>query len=50
MANGNSSQFHQVTIMILGELVRAKITILSFNAGSGRLQDVFLHLTEETIE
>ena len=31
---------------VLGGLVEAKIPLLSFEVGGGRLQDVFLHLTE----
>ncbi len=48
--NGKSSESYQVTNNILGALVRAKIPILSFEVDGGRLQDVFLHLTEETIK
>jgi len=35
---------------ILGALIRAKIPILSFGPEGGRLQDIFLHLTEEAIK
>jgi ABC-2 type transport system ATP-binding protein len=49
-ANGDSSKIYQANNQILSELIRAKIPILSFEAAGGRLQDVFLHLTEETIE
>ncbi len=34
---------------VLDSLIRAEIPILSFEAEGGRLQDVFLHLTEEAI-
>lgn len=49
-ANGNSSNTYQLTNSILAGLIRAKIFVLNFDTGSGRLQDVFLHLTEEVIE
>jgi ABC-2 type transport system ATP-binding protein len=41
---------HQMNNDILGLLIRANIPILGFQAEGGRLQDVFLHLTEETIK
>ena len=34
---------------ILEALIRAEIPILGFEAERSRLQDVFLHLTEETM-
>jgi ABC-2 type transport system ATP-binding protein len=46
----NASKSYQVTNMILSDLIHAKIFILNFDTGSGKLQDVFLHLTEEVIE
>lgn len=49
-ANGKSSEAYQVNNNILSALIRAKIPILSFEVEGGRLQDVFLHLTEETIK
>ena len=49
-ANGNSSKGHLINNTILSALIRAKIPILSFEVEGGRLQDVFLHLTEETIK
>jgi ABC-2 type transport system ATP-binding protein len=49
-ANGNASKAYQMNNKILGALIRAKIPILSFEAEGGRLQDVFLHLTEESIK
>lgn len=48
--NGDSAKVYQINNQILSELIRAKTPILSFEAASGRLQDVFLHLTEEAIE
>jgi ABC-2 type transport system ATP-binding protein len=47
---GKSSEFYQVTNNILGALIKVKIPILGFEVDGGRLQDVFLHLTEETIK
>jgi ABC-2 type transport system ATP-binding protein len=41
---------HQVNNKILGALIREKIPILGFEVEGGRLQDVFLHLTEESIK
>lgn len=49
-SNGNSASAYQLNNKILGALIRAKIPILSFGVAGGRLQDVFLHLTEEAIE
>lgn len=49
-AHGKSSETYQMTNNILSMLIRAKIPILSFEMDGGRLQDVFLHLTEETIK
>ncbi|HSR30007.1 MAG TPA: ABC transporter ATP-binding protein [Anaerolineae bacterium] len=41
-----SERFH-ANNMILGALIRAEIPVLSFESEGGRLQDVFLQLTEE---
>lgn len=41
---------HQINNKILGALIREKIPILGFEVEGGRLQDIFLHLTEETIK
>ena len=49
-ANGNNPKTHLINNSILSALIRAKIPILSFEVEGGRLQDVFLHLTEETIK
>ena len=35
---------------ILDALIKAKIPILGYEVEGGRLQDVFLHLTEEVIK
>ncbi|MEW6030931.1 MAG: ABC transporter ATP-binding protein [Chloroflexota bacterium] len=45
-----STENHQINNKILGALVRAKIPVLSFGADGGRLQDVFLQLTEEEVK
>ena len=44
-----SEEIHSNNV-ILGALIRADIPILSFESQGGRLQDVFLHLTEEVSE
>ena len=49
-ANGNTDKSHLINNKILSVLIRAKIPILSFEAEGHRLQDVFLHLTEEAIQ
>jgi hypothetical protein len=48
--NGDASMVYQINNQILGDLIRTKTPILSFEAVGGRLQDVFLHLTEDVIE
>jgi ABC-2 type transport system ATP-binding protein len=47
--NGELAKVHQINNKILSALIRAKIPILGFEVEGGRLQDVFLHLTEESI-
>ena len=49
-ANGASGEDYHLNNRILEALIRAEIPILSFGAEGGRLQDVFLHLTEEAIK
>lgn len=49
-ANGNSEKTYLINNTILSALIRAKIPILSFVVEGGNLQDVFLRLTEETIQ
>ena len=49
-ANGKSSEAYQVTNNILSALIRAKIPILGFEVEGGKLQDVFLQLTEDTVK
>lgn len=48
-SNGDLATAYNVNNQILGALIRAKIPILGFEVEGGRLQDVFLHLTEEAI-
>jgi ABC-2 type transport system ATP-binding protein len=51
LADGASAENDYVNNRILEALIRAEIPILTFEAkGSGRLQEVFLHLTEEAIK
>jgi ABC-2 type transport system ATP-binding protein len=49
LADGTSWEDHRVTNRILDALIRADIPIISVNADGGRLQDVFLQLTDEAI-
>jgi ABC-2 type transport system ATP-binding protein len=50
-ADGTAAEDAYVNNRILEALIRAEIPILTFEAkGSGRLQEVFLHLTEEAIK
>jgi ABC-2 type transport system ATP-binding protein len=49
-SNGDLATAHQMNNKILSTLIRAKIPILGFEVEGGRLQDVFLHLTEESIK
>jgi hypothetical protein len=48
--NGSAGEGHAINNRILETLIRAEITVLSFEPQSGRLQDVFLHLTAEGIK
>jgi ABC-2 type transport system ATP-binding protein len=48
--NGDSTNVHQINNKILSALIRARIPILGFEVEGSRLQDVFLHLTEEAIQ
>jgi ABC-2 type transport system ATP-binding protein len=47
--DGDVEAAHQINNKILGALIRAKVPILGFEIEGGKLQDVFLHLTEESI-
>jgi hypothetical protein len=49
-SNGDLATAYQINNKILSMLIRAKIPILGFEVEGGRLQDVFLHLTEESIK
>jgi ABC-2 type transport system ATP-binding protein len=48
--NGASPEETRVNNRILEALIHAQIPILSFGAEGGRLQDIFLQLTEETVQ
>lgn len=48
--DGEIAKAHEVNNKILSALIRAKIPILGFEVEGSRLQDVFLHLTEESIQ
>jgi ABC-2 type transport system ATP-binding protein len=48
--NGNSAEEYNLKNRIVDALIHAEIPISSFEAAGGRLQDVFLQLTEESIE
>jgi ABC-2 type transport system ATP-binding protein len=48
--DGDLATVHQINNKILMALIKAKIPILGFEVEGGRLQDVFLHLTEESIK
>lgn len=47
--DGDVEAAHQANNKILGALIRAKIPIIGFEVEGGKLQDVFMHLTEESI-
>ena len=48
--NGKELKLEDVNNNILSALIHAKVPILGFEIEGGRLQDVFLHLTEEAIQ
>jgi ABC-2 type transport system ATP-binding protein len=49
--NGNATKLEEeINNSILGALIRAKVPIMGFEIEGGKLQDVFLHLTEEAIK
>ena len=49
--NGNAWKVEQeINNRILSALIHAKVPIVSFEVEGGKLQDVFLHLTEEAIK
>ena len=47
--DGDVEAAYQVNNKILSALIRAKIPILGLGVEGGKLQDVFMHLTEESI-
>lgn len=49
-SDGASPENIHVNNKILEALIRSKIPILGFEAAGGRLQDIFLKLTEETVK
>jgi ABC-2 type transport system ATP-binding protein len=49
LPEGNAGENLYLNNKILEALIRAEIPILGFEAERSRLQDVFLHLTEETV-
>jgi ABC-2 type transport system ATP-binding protein len=48
--DGDTDAANQVNNKILSALIRAKIPIMGFEIEGGKLQDVFMHLTEESIK
>ena len=48
--NGDALHVQQINNKILSLLIRARIPILRFEVEGGRLEDVFLHLTEDVIQ
>jgi ABC-2 type transport system ATP-binding protein len=48
--DGNIAKVYQTNNSILSALLRAKIPILGFEVEGGKLQDVFLQLTEDTVK
>ena len=49
-STGDTSKLEEeINNLILSTLIRAKVPIRSFEMEGGKLQDVFLHLTEESI-
>jgi len=49
--NGDESKLEEeINNNILDALIRAKVPILGFEIEGGKLQDIFLHLTEESIK
>jgi ABC-2 type transport system ATP-binding protein len=48
--NGDVTVAYEINNKILNTLIRAKIPILRFEIEGGRLQDIFLHLTEDVIQ
>ncbi len=50
-SNGKAAKLQEeMNNNILSALIRAKVPILGFEIEGGKLQDIFLHLTEESIK
>jgi hypothetical protein len=47
--NGNKATEQHINNRLLEALIRAEIPVLALEAEGGRLQDVFLHVTEGAI-
>jgi hypothetical protein len=50
MMDWDIADVHRINNLVLSALIHAKIPILGFEVEGGRLQDVFLRLTEEAIK
>lgn len=50
VSDGNPDHKSQINNRVLKALISAKIPVINFKTEGGRLQDVFLRLTDETIE
>jgi ABC-2 type transport system ATP-binding protein len=48
--DGDMAVAYEMNNKILSALIRAKIPILRFEVEGGRLQDIFMHLTEDVIQ
>lgn len=48
--DGDMAVAYDVNNKILSALIRAKVPILRFEVEGGRLQDIFMHLTEDVIQ
>ena len=48
--DGDMAVAYEINNKILSALLRAKVPILRFEVEGGRLQDIFLHLTEDVIQ
>jgi ABC-2 type transport system ATP-binding protein len=49
-SDGDVAVAYEVNNKILNALIRAKIPILRFEVEGGRLQDIFMHLTQDLIQ
>jgi len=48
--DGDMAVAYEINNKMLSALIRAKIPILRFEVEGGRLQDIFMHLTEDVIQ